>query len=184
MDTGQENCDGVNSHLGSFFTGIIDKVQRNNTNLLISEVKADFKREFKLPEKKADFSYLKRDDLGRTLKCLLDEINRSIDSILDFLSKNKGGIFNKEKDSFDMTKYIEEFPSEYSEKEEWQSLVYKIQVFHWLKLTYNNDSLKDVYSKTSAESVRFTLNDYIRRLRMLKNEVSVIAGFGDEGPDY
>ena len=100
LDTGQENCDDVNSHLSSFFTGIIDKIQRNNTNLLINEVKADFKHEFMLPGKKTDFSYLKRNDLKNTFICLLDEINHGIDSILDFLSKNKGGIFNKEKGTF------------------------------------------------------------------------------------
>ena len=82
-----------------------------------------------------------------------------------------------------MTKYIEEFPREYSEKDEWQSLIYKIQVYHWLTLTYSHNSLKDAYLKASVPSLSYTLKDYIDRLRMLKNDVNVIAGFNDE-KDY
>jgi len=173
----------VNYRLFNF----LEKVKKGEgNNLLISKIREMFKNEFHIS---GDIDIPKCDeDLRITLVNLKNRINNSLDSLLDFCSDKSWYIGKRKKranDSqdttiFDTTKYNRDFREQYGKKPEWQSLVYDIQTYHWLRLTYNGDSLINIYSRASANTVQEYLREYMNRLERLENKLSVMESLNQE----
>lgn len=133
----------------------------------IEEVKKRFRWRFFLD---TDIEIEKFDeDLKCTLNAIMLNINESIDSLFDFLS-TKGGWLKKEISTFDPTKYYTEFYDKYSndkDYEDWQKLIYYVQAYHWLRLTYDDNSFEKTFSQKIADPLKSVLYDNIKRLESI-----------------
>lgn len=135
----------------------------------IEEVKKRFKWSFFLDTDIENENFDK--DLKCTLNAFLWHINGGIDSLFDFLSTDSPWYDWKEVTrTFDPTKYNMKFYDTYyndTNYEDWQKLIYYIQAYHWLRLTYNDNSFEKIYAQKIADPLKGVLYDNIKRLESI-----------------
>ena len=165
--------DGVNGHLRDF----LEEVNRNcnGTNGLpkFSNIKKKFAERFCLDGIEKCFS----GDLKTTLIAFYDRITNMLSDILDSCCEG-GGIFAGEK-TFSPTKYVKEFKEAYSSYVNNQQLIYLIQAYHFLRLTYKGE-LEEIYAKKAINPILNRLSEYINRLKSVENRLCVVRNLVDK----
>jgi len=177
MNAGKPTVRGVNSLLDEFLEGWTLKHGEDGKLPSIKKMKEEFINKFALKEE-FDFTQLPG-DLKITLIKLRQSIFEDIEDVFSYLKMSPRTIEwiknNHLDEKFDKTKYEEVFWEQYREKADWQRLIYNIQAFHWLRLNYTDNSIKDIYAKQSAEPVIAYLKEYIERLGRIHNVMPVIS---------
>ncbi len=164
-----KNEKGINGFIRDFLNDIDDECHDGKL-AKIDDVRTKFNKTFYLNEED-----LFEGDLKVTIDKLLGEINGARDEILDYLSTGDGifdSIITKGKGGryFDTTKYNTRFYKEYDENENWQMLAYRIQMYHWLRLTYSDNSFEKIYSNKIADPLKKELLDNIARLQKINTD--------------
>lgn len=172
LEIGSDNPQKINGHLYDFLEDVANNCKGGNLPK-IDDVKTRFKDRFCLKDK-FDIPIF-NDDLNATLFKIKTEINASIDSLFEFLATDSGGFLSSKPRYFDPTKYGIEFYEKYKAQSNWKSLMYNIQVLHWLRLSYNGNMLKDLYARTAQDSIQRTLLEYGVKLDNIKNEIPVVG---------
>lgn len=189
MTAGRPTSRGINSLLDEFLDGWSLRHGEDGKLPSIREMKEDFMYRFGLMEH-FDFSRLS-DDLRTTLERTHAMILSNLDDLFSYLKMSPktldwimGSIQKSDyvhgNEKFDKTKYEEAFLEQYRQKDNWQRLVYDIQAFHWLRLNYTGDTIKDIYAKVSAEPVKAYLKEYTERLAMIRNRIPLMSPLGRE----
>lgn len=176
LDAGDSNEPGINSHLFKFLKDTLEETAKESIGGKmpeISKIKDNFKQKFCIDGDFTKPSF--NDDLKSTIVGLKNEINISVDSLFDYLATSSGFLGSKTR-FLDTTKFGMDFYNTYKTETSWKSLMYNIQVLHWLRLSYNGNQLKDLYAKNVADSIMRTFREYLDRMESITNEIPVEAG--------
>ena len=159
--------DGINRHLRDFLEEINRNCDSENGLPSFKKIKEKFEQYFCLDVKIEDF-------YQGDLKTTLGDINTQIFNLLsDVLSSccEGGGLFSER--IFSPTKYLKEFKNAYSLNDNYQQLIYLIQAYHFLRLTYQG-KLKEIYARKTIDPILNRLKEYINRLKSIENRLSVV----------
>ena len=159
----ERNERNINGLLFDFLESTVKKCH-NGKLPKIEDLKKDFRDEFSLNTEIKAFN----EDLENTLEAISSDIEENINNLFDFLATDDGWLFAKETEKeFDSTKYNKSFYNEYSTRRNWQRLIYYIQAYHWLRLTYVDNSYEKIYSQNIADPLKDVLYDNIKRLESI-----------------
>ncbi len=112
-----------------------------------------------------------------TLITFYDRITNMLSEVLECCCEG-GGIFAGEK-TFSPTKYVQEFKKSYTSYVNYQQLIYLIQAYHFLRLTYKGE-LEEIYAKKAVNPILNRLNEYINRLKSIENRLNVVRDLNEE----
>ena len=134
LEVGKYKKQIINAHLFDFMEETAAKCKGGNLPK-IKEVKKHFKQKFCIDNDHFNLPIF-NDDLKITLNNLKNNIDENVKELFDYVST--GWLDGKK---FDPTKYGQDFYDKYKKEPGWNALIYNIQAFHWLRLTYNENSL-------------------------------------------
>jgi polyhydroxyalkanoate synthesis regulator phasin len=139
---------------------IIAKIKSLNPNdLSVDNVRRIFIDAFCIESdnKLSDYPF----DLQNTFQRWLDQINASIDEIITSI-KPKKRIFGKEANIISIDRLNTEFWQKYKGSHKWQSLLFTVQSFHWLKASYKKRILSQDIKSIGAAILNAVENDIER----------------------
>ncbi|MBO7461873.1 MAG: dynamin family protein [Bacteroidales bacterium] len=161
---------GVNGHLRKFLEEINRRCNGEEGLPLYSNIESQFKARFCLGD---DIEDCYTGDLKVTLKTMNNQLHELVKEVLDTCCE---GVLEKNK-KFSPTKYVEKFTDVYLSDSEYQMLIYLIQAYHFLRLTYkdkNRNELEETYAKKAVNPILNRLSEYINRLKSVENSISVV----------
>lgn len=159
--------DGVNGHLREFLEETTRNCNGENGLPKFSIIKKKFEERFCLDGIEKGYD----GDLKTTLIAFYDRITNLLSEVLESCCEG-GGLFAGEK-TFSPTIYVKNFKETYSSYVNYQQLIYLIQAYHFLRLTYKGE-LEEIYAKKAVNPILNRLNEYINRLKSVENRLSVV----------
>ncbi len=163
--------DGINGHLRKFLEKEKEKCNSKDGLPSWKAISEDFESDFSIEKNNNLFA---NTDLGTTLTALYSKISDLQSEVLNLCCSGRG-----DKKKFDPTKYFNEFNVEYKEEEECQQLIYLIQAYHFLILTYKGQ-LKEIYARKTIDPILKRLEEYINRLKSIENRINVVRTLNEE----
>jgi hypothetical protein len=124
----------TDSSHNSFFEKIIGLI-KNSSDLSVSNVKAIFLQAFCIDNNVNDTSKYPF-DLRQTLDQWVKDINSMIDEIIKLISVSKP--FMKS-DIISIDNINNKFWNTYSKNKNWQTLLFRVQAYHWVKASYDKN---------------------------------------------
>ena len=167
--------DGVNGHLRNFLEEVNSNCNGINGLPTYANIKKKFEERFCLNG--IDNNY--DGDLRTTLISFYDRITNMLSKVLDSCCKGGGigGIMGET--TFSPTKYVQDFKKSYTSDINYQQLIYLIQSYHFLRLTYKGE-LEEIYAKKAINPILKNLSEYINRLKSIENRISVIRNLTED----
>ena len=168
----RQGRDGINLHLSTFLDDINNATNSKDGLPLLDTIIKKFDNQFCLEQ----ITQINDDDLTATLKKLYKTIN-DLKLVVMKSCCSRDYVWSDFK--FDPTMYIKEFGKEYRSDDDFKQLVYLIQAYHFLRLTYQG-KLQQVYSRKTISPILDRLKEYIDRLKSIENHISVVRTINDD----
>lgn len=167
---------GINSHLLDFLEEINGSCSAKKNVPTYTDIKTQFEHRFCITDdvKKEDNQF-DAIDLKTTLSDLSSQISKTLEKVLKECCEGSWG----EEKTFDPNLYVKEFRNKYILNDKYQQLIYQIQAYHFLRLTYQG-KLKDVYARKAIDPILNRLSEYINRLKSIENRISVVRDLKEE----
>lgn len=171
----RQGKDGVNMHLRDFLEEINNACNSKDGLPLLDTIIKKFDNRFCLEEKPES----DKDDLMTTLKTTYKTISDLKWDVIKTCCSRKTILSDYR---FNPTMYINDFNEEYKGNEDYKQLIYLIQAYHFLRLSYQG-TLKQMFERKIVGPIFDRLEEYINRLKSIENHISVVRTIND-GEDY